>query len=66
MVINRFKVYFTLLFPTTCFGSLCRSHLQAEVLFTEEGENAIDNIVINCEIPLCISEVFKNIRIKIK
>jgi len=34
MVIIRIKVYFTLLLLAICFGSLYRSHLQAEVLFT--------------------------------
>ena len=38
MVVIRIKVYFTLLVSATCFGSLYRSHLQAEVLFTQEGE----------------------------
>jgi len=27
-------VYFTLLLPATCFGSIYSSHLQTEVLFT--------------------------------
>jgi len=27
-------VYFTLLLPASCFGSIYLSHLQAEVLFT--------------------------------
>jgi len=31
---NTSHVYFTLLLPATCFGSVCSSHLQAEVLFT--------------------------------
>jgi len=38
MVIIRIKLYFTLLLLATCFGCLYRSHLQAEVLFTYEGE----------------------------
>jgi len=38
MVVIRMKAYFTLLLSATCFGSLYRSHLEAEVLFTEEGE----------------------------
>jgi len=38
MVIIIIKVYFTLLHLAKCFGSLYRSHLQAEVLLTKEGE----------------------------
>jgi len=30
-------VYFTLLLPATCFGSIYLNHLQAEALFTSEG-----------------------------
>jgi len=31
-------LYFILLLPATCFGSIYSSHLQAEVLFTYEGD----------------------------
>jgi len=31
-------VYFTLLLPATCFGSIYSSHLQAELLFTKGGD----------------------------
>jgi len=44
-------VNFTLLFPATCFGSIYSSHLQAEVLFTLEGDiYTIGNTVVDCEI----------------
>jgi len=59
MVIIRIKAYFTLLLSATCFRSLYQSHFQAEVLFTEEGEITIDNIVVDCEISRYISKIFK-------
>ena len=31
-------INFTLLVPTTCFGSIYSSHLHAEVLFTSDGD----------------------------
>jgi len=38
VVIITIKVYFVLLLPATYFVSPYRSHLQAEILLTEEGE----------------------------
>jgi len=43
-------VYFTLLLPATCFGSIYSCHLQAEVLFIKKVIYTIGNIVVNCEI----------------
>jgi hypothetical protein len=53
MIIIKIKdIYyiFTLLLPATCFGSLYRSHLQAELYFIKQAMYTIDSTVTDCEI----------------
>jgi hypothetical protein len=61
-IYDIYNIYFTLLLPGTCFGSLYRSHLQDELYFLKKVMYTIDNTVIDCEISNCI---FKILQIKI-
>jgi len=53
-------MYFTLLFPATCFGSFLQSHLEAELCFLKKAVYTIDSTITDCEILHYIFKIFLN------
>jgi len=53
-------MYFTLLFPVTCFGFFFRSLLQAELFFLKKAIYIIDNTIKYCEISHYIFKILQN------